>query len=61
MTPEQRRITEEQVDKFRLALADPMRSIKRIEAGLDPRWIAIEEDAMRSQLADLEAQLKIGT
>ena len=58
MTPTERCVTEEQIAKFKAALADPMRGIRRIADGMDPLWIKIEEDAMRSQIADLEQQLR---
>lgn len=57
MTPEQRRITQEQIDGFEAALRDPMRPLKRIEAGLDPIIVKAEECGMRSMIADLKKQL----
>ncbi len=57
MTPEQRRITQEQIDDFEAALRDPMRPLKRIEAGLDPIIVKAEEDGMRSMIDDLKKQL----
>jgi hypothetical protein len=57
MTPEQRRITQEQIDGFEAALRDGMRPLKLIERGYDPIIVEAEERGMRSMIADLKKQL----
>lgn len=57
MTPKQRKITQEQIDKFKAVLADPMRPLKLIEAGIDHIIIKAEDDGIRGTIADLENQL----
>jgi hypothetical protein len=57
MTPEQRRITQEQIDGFEATLRDGMRPLKLIERGYDPIIVEAEERGMRSMIADLKKQL----
>jgi hypothetical protein len=58
MTPDERRTTEEQIAKFRAALADPWRPLRQIEKGVDPIIIAAEEQGIRSIISDLEDKLR---
>lgn len=57
MTPKQRQITQEQIDKFEAVLRDPMRSLRMIEEGYDPIIIKACDDGMRSVVEDLKQQL----
>ena len=52
----QYRITKAQAEKFATAL-DNLRQRMQSEAELNPPLLKLQEDALRSQLADLEAEL----
>lgn len=58
MTPIERKTTEERLAAFKKALANPWRTLRLAEKGVDPLVIDAETRSMESIVGELEAVLE---